>query len=363
MVFPSAVIEQLQKEEDPALHLDVHQISWFGSVFSIGVMVGGLSAMVLIDKIGRKHSIMISVIPSMAGFLILAVAHKVCLLLLGRLFTGIAAGIQASSIPVGLILPWRWLAIAGEVPVLIMLILLCFMPNSPRYLITNNKREEAARALKWLRGSESNYIAELNQIEQTVNSQPPKFDAAIVALVRLFSVATAAALIDKVGRKALLYISAFIMYLATLSMTIYTLKTSCDTGNTTAETYGTMAGSALSSSTLIPLISIVLFIFGYAIGWGPITWLLMSEILPTAARGVASGLCVVVSWATAFALTQVFMHAVEAYGLFTPFLLFCVICVLNIIFTAKCVPETKGRSLEEIENYFRTGRTFTIAES
>lgn len=45
-------------------------------------------------------------------------------------------------------------------------------------------------------------------------------------------------------------------------------------------------------------------------GWGPITWLLMSEILPTTARGVASGLCVAVSWATAFVLTQVFMHAV-----------------------------------------------------
>lgn len=45
-------------------------------------------------------------------------------------------------------------------------------------------------------------------------------------------------------------------------------------------------------------------------GWGPITWLLMAEILPTAARGVASGMCVVVSWATAFMLTQLFMHVV-----------------------------------------------------
>lgn len=48
-------------------------------------------------------------------------------------------------------------------------------------------------------------------------------------------------------------------------------------------------------------------------GWGPITWLLMSEILPMTARGVASGLCVVVSWATAFALTQVFLHAVVGF--------------------------------------------------
>lgn len=49
---------------------------------------------------------------------------------------------------------------------------------------------------------------------------------------------------------------------------------------------------------------------GYAMGWGPITWLLMSEILPMKARGIASGLCVMVSWLTAFALTQLFMHAV-----------------------------------------------------
>ncbi|XP_053360820.1 solute carrier family 2, facilitated glucose transporter member 6-like [Clarias gariepinus] len=448
MVFPSAVIPQLQKEKDSNLHMDVHQISWFGSVFAIGAIVGGLSAMVMNDKIGRKHSIMISVIPSTAGFLMMAAAHQVWLLLLGRLLTGFAGGITASSIPVyvseishpgvrgalgsgpqimavfgslalyllGLVLPWRWLAVAGEVPVLIMLFLLCFMPNSPRYLITNNKRDEATRALKWLRGPDSNYIAEVNQIERSVNSQvglqwsdlrspffykpilismgmrllqqmsgitpilvylepifertaislEPRFDAAIVGVVRLLSVAIAAALMDKAGRKALLYTSAFIMYLATLTMTLITHKTSSDHGNITAEVSsavnspGVMAGSTI---TIIPLISIMFIIFGYAMGWGPITWLLMSEILPTSARGVASGLCVVVSWATAFALTQLFMHVVEAYGLYVPFLFFCVICVVNIIFTAKCVPETKGRTLEEIENYFRTGRTFTIAES
>lgn len=49
---------------------------------------------------------------------------------------------------------------------------------------------------------------------------------------------------------------------------------------------------------------------GYAVGWGPITWLLMSEILPLKARGVASGLCVVVSWLTAFILTQYFLQVV-----------------------------------------------------
>lgn len=50
-------------------------------------------------------------------------------------------------------------------------------------------------------------------------------------------------------------------------------------------------------------------------GWGPITWLLMSEILPLKARGVASGLCVVVSWVTAFALTQLFLGVVVSTAL------------------------------------------------
>lgn len=95
-------------------------------------------------------------------------------------------------------------------------------------------------------------------------------------------------------------------------------------------------------------------------GWGPITWLLMSEVLPLVARGVASGLCVAVSWLTAFLLTYVFTLLMDGYGLYVPYLWFNIVCVLCLLFNALCIPETRGRSLEEIENYFRTGRTFTI---
>lgn len=101
-------------------------------------------------------------------------------------------------------------------------------------------------------------------------------------------------------------------------------------------------------------------LLGYAMGWGPITWLLMSEVLPLVARGVASGLCVTVSWLTAFMITYVYTHLADAYGLYAPYLLFMVVCVVSLLFNAVCIPETRSRSLEEIENYFRTGRTFTI---
>ncbi|XP_059360049.1 solute carrier family 2, facilitated glucose transporter member 6-like [Carassius carassius] len=449
LVFPSPVIPQLQKGDDPRLQIDTHQISWFGSIFTLGAALGGVSAMFLTDRVGRKISIMLSGIPSVVGLLVMGAAQNFWMLLWGRFLTGIAGGITAGSIPVyvseishpsvrgalgscpqitavfgslalyafGLVLPWRWLAVAGEIPVVIMMLLLCFMPTSPRYHIMKGNRERAVKSLEWLRGPDSDYMTEFSKIERSINSQgvqwsdlkkpsyykpilisvvmrflqqmtgitpilvylepifqltaislEPKYDAALVGAVRLMSVAIAASLMDKAGRKALLFTSGFLMYLATLSMTMYTHKAPCSHVNLTVteglkSTYGGLTGPAFDPITLIPLISSMVIIFGYAMGWGPITWLLMSEILPLGARGVASGLCVGVSWITAFVLTQLFMHVVEAYGLFAPFLFFSVISVVNIIFTAKCVPETKGRTLEEIENFFRTGRTFTIIDS
>lgn len=136
------MIPQLQVDDNPSLHIDVDEISLFGvrnaclvlsvspnspdlakmklpcvylcrkfdpdfivfveqSLFSIGAIIGGLSAMAMNDSIGRKLSIMISSIPSTAGFLMMAVAKEKSLLYCGRLFTGISAGITSSSVPVG----------------------------------------------------------------------------------------------------------------------------------------------------------------------------------------------------------------------------------------------------------------------
>ncbi|KAF7643199.1 hypothetical protein LDENG_00243530 [Lucifuga dentata] len=203
-------------------------------------------------------------------------------------------------------------------------------------------------------------------------SLEPKYDAAIVGAVRLFSVAVAACLMDKAGRKALLYLSSMLMFAASLTLTMNSHAICPAPHNATVHSsyyssHGalgdTLATSQQSATGLIPLISTMVFIFGYAMGWGPITWLLMSEVLPLVARGVASGLCVTVSWLTAFVLTYAFPHVTDRYGLYVPYLCFTVVTVLCLLFTAVCIPETRGRSLEEIENYFRTGRTFTITRS
>ncbi|XP_036276303.2 solute carrier family 2, facilitated glucose transporter member 6 isoform X1 [Pipistrellus kuhlii] len=447
LVYTSPVIPALEHSSDPSLRLTQTQATWFGSVFTLGAAAGGLSAMVLNDLLGRKLSIMFSAVPSAAGYALMAGARAFWMLLLGRTLTGFAGGLTAACIPVylseiappgvrgalgatpqlmavfgsmalyalGLLLPWRWLAVAGEGPVVVMVLLLSFMPNSPRFLLSRGRDAEALRALAWLRGAQADIRWEFQQIQDNVRRQssrvswaeiraphmyrpvaiavlmrflqqltgitpllvylqsifsstavllPPQDDAAIVGAVRLFAVMIAALTMDRAGRKVLLFVSASIMFVANLTLGLYiSFVPKHGTHNTTAGLESVPVGGAAqplatptSLLTLVPLLATMLFITGYAMGWGPITWLLMSEILPLRARGVASGLCVLVSWLTAFALTESFLLVVDAFSLQVPFFFFAAICLLNLVFTGCCVPETKGRSLEHIESFFRTGR-------
>ncbi|XP_030913189.1 solute carrier family 2, facilitated glucose transporter member 6 [Geospiza fortis] len=443
LVYPSPVIPALEAHPSPALRLDQHTAPWFGSVFTLGAAAGGLSTMLLNDCLGRKLSIMFSALPSALGYALLAGAQGLWMLLPGRGVTGYAGGVTSASIPVyiseishpgvrgmlgacpqimavlgslvlyalGLVLDWRWLAVAGEVPVLAMVLLLCFMPNSPRFLLSQGKEEEALGSLCWLRGQDTDYAREYEQIKDSVRKQSRRvscaelkdpflykpilisglmrflqqlsgvtcilvylqpifkktsvilkaeYDAALVGLVRLSAVAIAAVSMDKAGRKILLFVSAGVMLVSNLTMGLYIhFEPASHNGtvaNTTLVSSANLPAEPTNYITLIPLLATMLFIMGYAMGWGPITWLLMSEILPLKARGVASGLCVLVSWLTAFTLTQFFLPVVNAFGLQVPFLFFAVISAGNILFTGCCVPETKGRSLEQIEAFFRTGR-------
>lgn len=75
------------------------------------------------------------------------------------------------AVRAGLVLDWRWLAVAGEVPVLVMIVLLCFMPNSPRFLLSQGKDDEARGSLCWLRGKDTDYAQEYEQIKDSVRQQ------------------------------------------------------------------------------------------------------------------------------------------------------------------------------------------------
>uniref|UniRef100_A0A8D0LC01 Solute carrier family 2 member 6 n=1 Tax=Sphenodon punctatus TaxID=8508 RepID=A0A8D0LC01_SPHPU len=385
LVYPSPVIPALEESTIPGLRLTSLEESWFGSVFALGAAAGGLGTMYMNDRLGRKLSIMFSAVPSVVGYALMAGAQQIWMLLLGRLLTGFAGGVTSASIPVyiseishpgvrgalgacpqimavlgalllyalGLILPWRWLAVAGEVPVLIMIVLLCFMPNSPRFLISKGNDDEALKALIWLRGKDTDYPWEYKQIKDSVRKQSRRISCAEIRDPFIYKPILIAVLMRFLQQ--LSGVTPILVYLEPIfKSTAVILKPQYDAA---------IVGAVRLASVLIAAVSmdkagrkILLFVSGYAMGWGPITWLLMSEILPLKARGVASGLCVLVSWLTAFALTDIFLLVKEAYGLEIPFFFFAVICAGNLLFTGCCVPETKGRSLEQIESYFRTGR-------
>uniref|UniRef100_A0A672PYI6 Solute carrier family 2 member 8 n=1 Tax=Sinocyclocheilus grahami TaxID=75366 RepID=A0A672PYI6_SINGR len=128
----------------------------------------------------------------------------------------------------------------------------------------------------------------------------------IVAATQVVFTAIAAIIMDKAGRKALLILSAAAAYLTLLT-------TAC-----------------------------------FALGWGPTPWLVMSEIFPTRVRGLGSALCVLTNWTCAFIVTKTFQNLMVR-----TFWMFSGLCALNVIFTAIFVPETKGKTLEEIQARFK----------
>ncbi|CAH2316775.1 solute carrier family 2, facilitated glucose transporter member 6 [Pelobates cultripes] len=444
LVYPSPVIPALEKNVYPDLHIEMNEVSWFGSVFALGACLGGISSMILNDRLGRKLSIMFSALPMAVGFLLMGSAQHISMLLLGRILTGFASGLTSSSIPVyiseishggvrgalgacpqimavcgalilyafGNFLSWRWLAVVGEVPVFIMLVLMCFMPDSPRFLISKGKDKRALKALLWLRGADTAYQEEFDRIknsmcmthslswaeikdpyyykpiliaifmrflqqlsgissiltylepifERTSVALKGGLDATLVGIARLLSVLVAAAIMDKAGRRKLLFTSGLLMLASSLAMGLYIhFMKDIDHHHNSTNLTVFMANHGSSPNhtnylSFIPLVCVMIYIIGYAFGWGPITWLLMSEILPLKTRGLASGLCVLVSWITGFALTEAFFPVANALGLEVLFYFFTVVCCCGLFFTYCCVPETRGRTLEQIESFFRTGR-------
>jgi MFS family permease len=97
------------------------------------------------------------------------------------------------------------------------------------------------------------------------------------------------------------------------------------------------------------LAALLLYIAGFAIGLGPVFWLMISEIFPLAIRGPAMAACTVANWSFNFAISFTFLSLVEALGRGGAFWLYAGIAVLALLFFWTKVPETKDQSLEEIE--------------
>lgn len=279
---------------------------------------------------------------------------------------------------------WRWMFASAALPSLGFLVALLFVPESPRWLTERRRAGEAVRILARIGGPE-HAAAELREIEEAIAAESGSFadlfrpglrrplllavalailqqitgintvlfygsvifkehggagseSSAIAANVIVGGInflATIVALwiIDKVGRKALLMVSAAGMAVAEISLGIAFLFHP-------------------PPSTFIVAIVLVC-VACFAVGLGPGVWVLLSELFPTRVRGRAMSVATISLWAACVALTLSFLSLVKAITVSGAFWLYAAMCVMTFVLVWRATPETKGKTLEEIERLWR----------
>lgn len=275
---------------------------------------------------------------------------------------------------------WRWMFMSAVVPSLILLVGIMFMPETPRWLATRGNFAQAAQVLGKIEGpaevkqdlDELRYVTETDKLKlrdllvprfrkpliagvglaifqqitgvnTIVYYAPTIFQMvgfsnagnAILATFLIGAVGLAATivsmfLVDKIGRRPLLLTSLAGMGLALGGLVL-------------------ILGEAQPKKWLV-VTDILVYLAAFDIGLGPIFWLLISEIYPTTVRAQAMSLATLTIWAGDFLVTATFLTVVERLGMRGCFLLFAGLCVVAFVFALKMAPETRGRTLEQIEN-------------
>ena len=273
---------------------------------------------------------------------------------------------------------WRWMFGVGAVPSVLFFLLLLGVPESPRWLVKNGREDEAravlARAdspaaaasgirairdtLALERGSFGQLFGpafrrplliaivlavfqQITGINAILYYAPRIFEKAgfarmsaigqstLVGLVNLVFTLVAIVLADRVGRRPLLITATAGMGLSLLLLGA-------------AFQFKVLPASAL-------LVVILIYIAFFASAMGPLVWVVMAEIFPIKVRGAAMGLATLVLWLADFAVTLTFPVLSDRVHPATAFWLYAAMCALDLVFMVFCLPETKGRTLEEIE--------------
>lgn len=388
----------------------------------IGAVIGAATNGVLADVFGRKKIIMATAIIFILGSILCGFAPNVYVLIISRIFVGLAVGIVNFVIPLYLseiapkavrgtlvslyqwaitagilfsyainsvfansVFSWRWMLLAGVLPGLVLLIGMSFMSDTPRWLISKNKDEEAKKVLRKIE-PDVNTENEIKEIKHTLKLNenldrkfkfkkwmimpfvvgigimfaqictgintiiyyaPTIFKIAGfdsnsnaiyattgIGVVNFLMTIVAVFFTDKLGRKPLLYfgLTGVMLSLAALGC---------------AFAYQEVLGAGLK---VVAVGSLVTYIICFAMSLGPIGWILVSEVFPLKIRGIAMSICTVANFAFNFFVVGSFPVLIHKIGGAYTFWGFAAVSLLCILFVYFFVPETKGISLEQIES-------------
>jgi sugar porter (SP) family MFS transporter len=275
---------------------------------------------------------------------------------------------------------WRWMFASAAVPSVLFLLALLFVPESPRWLVQNQREEDAENFLSRIGGRDA-ARTEIQAIRAAVAVESGNvFDQAfrkpllVAVLIGLFSQFTgintiiyygSLVFLEHVPRQtastalfANVMIGAINFAATIVGMYLIDragrkpLMTSAFAGMGVA-LVGVALAIHVQASALVVLLLVLLYVACFAIGIGTGTWVLMSEICPTRIRGRAMSIATVCLWCGTLIVTLTFLSLVRVLTAPGAFLLYALICVAAVVFVWRGVPETKGRSLEEIESWWR----------
>ena len=410
--------------------LDASWAGWATGCALVGCAIGAGIAGVLSDWLGRKKVLILSAILFFISAVGTALPKDITIFIIYRIIGGLGVGAASMSSPMYIaeISPakirgrmvsvnqfaivtgflvvyfvnyfialqgdqmwnqesgWRWMFGSEALPALLLLVLLFFVPESPRWLTKQDRSDEALEILARVDGAvyaktelleikdalahESGSLKQLFQpgmkiilvigivlavLQQVTginvflyfgteifkkmgsDTNAALLQTVVVGTVNLTFTIIAIWMVDRLGRKPLMMIGSVGMGLSLLGM-------------------GLMA--YVQKTDLWVLLFILGYIACFALSVGPVTWVILSEIFPTRIRGRAMAIATVCLWVANYLVSQTFPMMEENNWLLEkfhhafPFWLYGIFCVVLVTFVWRFVPETKGKTLEEIEKHW-----------
>ena len=278
---------------------------------------------------------------------------------------------------------WRWMLGAGAVPGLVLFLGMLTLPESPRWLAGHGRMDEARLALARMRAS-GDVDAELGELRRDALKEGDRAPwSALLAqgARRPLIIGLSLAVFQQVtGINTVIYYAPSIFQSAGMSstsvsilatagvgvvnviMTVVAMNLMDRAGRRPLLLWGLAgmiamlavlaAGFAVGTKGAVALITVAavtVYVGFFAIGLGPVFWLLISEIFPLAVRGRGMSVATVANWGSNFVVTLLFPGVVQALGSAAAFAIFAVLSLGAWVYTYYAVPETSGKSLEEIE--------------